>query len=86
MFRFSATPEARLLARHDPRIGPGGYREGADVKVEQLGLASKCGFMHIPVMSQPGESENGLPLDIMVEGIESCLDIQRDKMKGRGQG
>jgi len=27
-----------------------------------------------------------LPLDIMVEGIESCLDIQRDKMKGRGQG
>jgi pyroglutamyl-peptidase len=40
-----------------------------------------CGFIHIPLISDDGEptgeTQKGLPLEVIVAGIESCLDVIR---------
>jgi pyroglutamyl-peptidase len=48
-------------------------------QVEQLGIPSRCGFIHVPGISAGGggDIESGLPLPVMIEGIERCLDILR---------
>lgn len=48
-------------------------------QVEQLGIGSECGFIHVPAMSEhsAGRSDFGLPLALMVEGIECCLGVLR---------
>ena len=48
-------------------------------QVEQLGISSQCGFIHVPGISagSGGDIESGLPLPVMIEGIERCLDILR---------
>jgi len=47
-------------------------------QVEQLGIPSRCGFIHVPGMSFGiGDSDSGLPLNLMIEGIECCIDVLR---------
>ena len=51
-------------------------------EVNQLGLDAKCGFIHVPLMSldteKPTSHSSGLPLQMMVEGIECCISVLRD--------
>jgi pyroglutamyl-peptidase len=42
-------------------------------EVERLDLDAKCGFIHVPVMDD--KQRRGLPLEMMVSAIESCLDV-----------
>jgi pyroglutamyl-peptidase len=48
-------------------------------QVEQLGIPCQCGFIHVPGMStgSGGKTDCGLPLSLMIEGIECCLDVLR---------
>ena len=49
-------------------------------QVQQLGIPSRCGFIHVPGMSAgiAGDTDCGLPLNLMIEGIECCIDVLRD--------
>jgi pyroglutamyl-peptidase len=49
--------------------------------VERLGIPCQCGFIHVPATSAHvrGDSHCGMPLSLMVEGIECCLDVLRGK-------
>jgi len=46
-------------------------------EIEQLGLATLCGFIHVPLMAEQGlDPPPGgacLPLATLVEGVETCL-------------
>lgn len=48
-------------------------------QVEQSGLSCQCGFIHVPPLSAEiaGDRDSGLPLALMVQGIEGCLDVLR---------
>jgi pyroglutamyl-peptidase len=48
-------------------------------QVEQLNFQCRCGFIHVPGVSacSVGETDCGLPLALMIEGIECCLDVLR---------
>jgi pyroglutamyl-peptidase len=48
-------------------------------QVERLGIASRCGFIHVPGVSagMGDETDCGLPLELMMEGIECCIDLLR---------
>lgn len=47
-------------------------------EVEQQGLDSFCGFIHIPMMHDHDEDKNtGLPLQTMTDGVLACLEILR---------
>lgn len=43
--------------------------------VEQMGLSAMCGFIHVPAIRQDEQPEKGLPLAMMVEGVEICLGV-----------
>ena len=47
-------------------------------QVDQMGLTSLCGFIHVPGMSAEVTGDRGLPLTQIIEGIECCLDILRN--------
>jgi len=49
-------------------------------EVEQLGIPTRCGFIHVPGIA--GADESGLPLGMMIEGIECCLDVLRNADAG----
>lgn len=48
-------------------------------EINQLGRGTRCGFIHVPLMSEQAPasmaSTSGLPLLTMVEGIECCLEV-----------
>jgi pyroglutamyl-peptidase len=48
-------------------------------EVEQVGIPCRCGFIHVPGVSTgiAGDIDSGLPLALMLEGIECCLDVLR---------
>jgi pyroglutamyl-peptidase len=50
--------------------------------IRQLGMKTKCGFIHVPLISEeigmPSSDASGLPLETMVEAIECCLNIVRE--------
>jgi len=47
--------------------------------LETLGRAIPCGFIHVPDLLKIEEAESttttGLPLDVMIEGVELCLNV-----------
>jgi pyroglutamyl-peptidase len=51
----------------------------AQHEVEQLGIPCQCGFIHVPGISSgsSGDTDCGLPLSLMIAGIERCLDVLR---------
>ncbi|HEX8196698.1 MAG TPA: hypothetical protein VF571_10965 [Pyrinomonadaceae bacterium] len=48
-------------------------------EIQRLGINAKCGFIHVPFISkdtqEPIRFSAGLPLEMMIEAIECCLDI-----------
>jgi len=48
-------------------------------QVEQLGIPSRCGFIHVPGVSTgiSEDTDDGLPLSLMIEGIECGLEVLR---------
>lgn len=46
-------------------------------QVELLGIPSRCGFIHVPGESTGATGDCGLPLALIVEGIESCIEVLR---------
>jgi len=48
-------------------------------QVEQLGIQSRCGFIHVPGVSTgiSEDTDDGLPLSLMIEGIECGLEVLR---------
>lgn len=48
-------------------------------RVEQLGIPCRCGFIHVPGVSTgiTDGTDCGLPIALMIEGIECCLDVLR---------
>lgn len=48
-------------------------------QVEQLDIPCRCGFIHVPGVSTgiAGDTDCGLPLSLLIDGIEHCLDVLR---------
>ncbi|HVU13273.1 MAG TPA: hypothetical protein VHD90_18470 [Phototrophicaceae bacterium] len=50
--------------------------------VERLNLAIPCGFIHVPdLLKSEGEVTTGLPLEVMIEAVEICLDVVRQTLQ-----
>ncbi len=50
--------------------------------VERLNLAIPCGFIHVPdLLKTEGEAIIGLPLEVMIEAVEICLDVVRQTLQ-----
>lgn len=51
--------------------------------LETLGADIPCGFIHVPdLLKTEGESITGLPLEVMIEAVDACLDV----LRGDGAG
>jgi len=52
-------------------------------QVARLHIRARCGFIHVPLrledVKRARGSEFSLPLPVMVEGIECCLNVLRDR-------
>jgi len=47
-------------------------------EIEKKGMDTKCGFIHVPMIynkETPAHPIRGLPLDVMIKGVELCLSI-----------
>jgi len=54
-------------------------------EVEQSGTGAMCGFIHLPLMSEQAEASAfgspGMPLTVMLEALECCLDVLRNSFQ-----
>ena len=50
-------------------------------QVEELGIPCRCGLIHVPGVSMEVAGGAGLPLAMMVEGIERCIDVIRSEAR-----
>lgn len=44
-------------------------------ELERMGSGAACGFIHVPPLSEPADHSDGLPLAIMMDAVECCLEI-----------
>lgn len=44
-------------------------------ELDCAGSQSPCGFIHVPAMRDLDDPSAGLPLSVMVEAVECCLDV-----------
>jgi pyrrolidone-carboxylate peptidase len=46
-------------------------------EIDTLDLDIPCGFIHIPMMKDADhpQAETGLPLDVLIDAILTCLDV-----------
>lgn len=48
-------------------------------EIERMGNGAPCGFVHVPPLQTRAEKARGLSLDTMVEAVECCLAVLRNK-------
>jgi len=92
---WSTLPLGRMLAALQVNRIPVGFSNHAGTyvcnhvfyaalhEVEQLEIQAKCGFIHVLLMveqlANPEKTNLGLPLGLMIDGIECCLNVLKER-------